>query len=270
MTSSATDQFADLAQTYGEMAHWPFRRDLELPSVFDVLGDLAGLDVLDYGCGEGTYCRLLKSCKARTVVGFDPQAGMLNGARSCEQAQPLGIEYVDQLAQLQGRHFDLVLAVYVLPYAADVDELGRMCVEMAGLLKPGGRLVTLPVHPAFNSTPGYYSKYGFDLSWAGDDPRHTAVTLRLLRRDPPCTIDARCWSYPDLEQALGKAHFTSIVHTWPSVPRVPLTQAEREHLHDYLAAPHAVITQCVLGPTEVMQDGCPVASPGRTPNAGTR
>lgn len=143
MFGSTRSQFDDLSSLYEDMVSWPFRKEIETPSVLETLGDVRGKDVLDFGCGDGTYSRILKRLGARRVVGFDVAEGMLAHGQQRESENPLGIEYTNELSESLNGQFDLVLSVYVMPYARRKPELDRMCANMARVLRQGGRLVTL-------------------------------------------------------------------------------------------------------------------------------
>ena len=49
----------------------PLRRYVELPSVYQFLGDVTGLSILDLACGTGYYARELRRRGAARVVGVD-------------------------------------------------------------------------------------------------------------------------------------------------------------------------------------------------------
>ena len=122
-------QFAELASLYEEMAGLPWRRDLEIPTVLGLIGDLTGAAVLDIGCGSGMYTRRICRRGARRVVGIDESDGMVAYAKAREQQERLGIEYlVGPLPASEHGTFDLVLGVYVLPYATTLGELLALCV----------------------------------------------------------------------------------------------------------------------------------------------
>jgi SAM-dependent methyltransferase len=244
MTSTAYSQFDGLATLYEDMANWPFRRDIEIPGVLEVVGDVAGRDILDFGCGDGTYCRMLKRHGASSVVGFDKAGGMLQHAQSRERNECLGIQFVSGLGPDLDGQFDLVLGVYVLPYAADKTELESMCVHMRRLLRPGGRLVTLPIHPEYAPAPGYYEPYGFSLTQVPPHRNGGDVRLDLFYSGHGETVTARYWSAAVLDSALRDAGFEEIVRRNP-VPSalMPVDQAP-ELLRAYLSRPHAVILQC--------------------------
>jgi len=84
-------QFEHVADVFDKVLDdVPFRRDVEVPSVLSVLGDVAGLRVLDLGCGSGIYPRLLAR-RGASVTGLDQSPGMIEQARRSEAAEPLGI-----------------------------------------------------------------------------------------------------------------------------------------------------------------------------------
>lgn len=248
MASTATHQFDNLANIYEDMVTWPFRRDIEVPSVLDALGDVHGKDVLDFGCGEGTYSRLLKARGAHRVVGYDLAEGMLRHARETEEKEPRGIEFTSSLSEALDHRFDLVLGVYVLPYAQDERALFRMCADMGRLLKPGGRLVTLPIHPEFEPRPDYYEPYGFRLASNAPRTDGAEVKLDLFYSNHDAHIVAWYWSAPALDRAMEQAGFSTVVHRNPMPPGLIAPEQAPQLLQAYLRKPHAVILDCRYGP----------------------
>ena len=63
------------------------------PAVLALCEPVAGLRVLELGCGEGYCARQLCHRGAREVTGLDLSAGMLQAALAQEQREPLGIRY---------------------------------------------------------------------------------------------------------------------------------------------------------------------------------
>jgi ubiquinone/menaquinone biosynthesis C-methylase UbiE len=107
-----------------------------------VLGDVAGLDVVDLGCGTGYVSAWLLRQGARPV-GVDPTPAQLATAR--EMQQELGLEFplVEAVAEsvpLPDASFDLAMSEYGASIWADPE---RWIPEAARLLRPGGRLVFL-------------------------------------------------------------------------------------------------------------------------------
>ncbi len=103
---------------------------------FQELGDLAGRDVLDYGCGHGIAAVVLARSGAR-VTAFDLSAGYLEEARRRAQANGVLIRFVqadgERLPFADGT-FDRIWGNAVLHHL-NVTVAGR---EIHRVLRPGG------------------------------------------------------------------------------------------------------------------------------------
>jgi ubiquinone/menaquinone biosynthesis C-methylase UbiE len=134
-----TDASAKAAWAQDEITWGVYeRRESEL----QVLGDVAGLDVVELGCGTAYFSAWLAKRGARPV-GVDPTPAQLDTARRLQQetgiAFPL-IEGIGEQVPLPDASFDLVLSEYGASIWADPK---RWIPEAARLLRPGGRLVFL-------------------------------------------------------------------------------------------------------------------------------
>lgn len=123
-------------------------RELVLdPATLALLGDVAGLRVLDAGCGEGRFARMLAERGAR-VVGVDLSPRMIELAREEEERELRGIEYLvgdlADLSPLRRGSFDLAVAYMSIH---DVRRYRRAIKEIARVLRPGGRFVFSAAHP---------------------------------------------------------------------------------------------------------------------------
>ena len=115
-------------------------------SDLNVLGDVAGLDVCELGCGTAYFSAWLAKKGARPV-GVDITPAQLATARRMQATTGLEFPLVEADAGATGlpaASFDLVLSEYgasiwVDPY--------RWIPEAARLLRPGGRLVFLANSP---------------------------------------------------------------------------------------------------------------------------
>ena len=119
---------------------------IEEPVVREAIGDVAGLEVLDLGCGTGRHSLWLASAGA-TVTGVDFSEGMMEEAR----AKP-GAEAVRFLAHDLARplpfaagSFDVVVSGLVLEHLAALD---AFFAEARRVLRPRGRAVVSAMHPA--------------------------------------------------------------------------------------------------------------------------
>ncbi len=104
---------------------------------------LAGLSVLDIGCGGGLLCEPLARLGAE-VTGIDPAPGSIEVARRHAEASGLVIRYeaasVESLAAKPGR-FDAVLAMEVVEHVTDVEAfVGTACGLVASAVgsRPSG------------------------------------------------------------------------------------------------------------------------------------
>lgn len=104
---------------------------------------LAGLDVLDIGCGGGLLCEPMRRLGAR-VTGIDAAEENIRTAAHHARESGLDIAYrsilPEDLAEdmaAQGAAFDLVLNMEVIEHVADVDAFLR---ASARLVKPGGAM----------------------------------------------------------------------------------------------------------------------------------
>src|SRR5262245_41270587 len=158
-----TTDYNTIANEYKRAKLQPWRLHIEVHTVSELVGAVAGTSVLDMACGEGFHTRFLKQKGAGRVVGVDISAAMIDLARKEESQHPLGIEYVVQDVMELDLHeeFDLVFAAYLLNYASTREELLAMCQAIARHLKAGVRFVTINNNPDSTGATEAMRPYGF-------------------------------------------------------------------------------------------------------------
>lgn len=152
---SVLDGYAAWAQRYDEEDN-PLAL-IEGPAILEACGNVAGLSILDVGCGTGRHSLPLIKAGAN-VVGVDFSAEMLAVAsRRFEEWQLT----VDPRTAVRGlgefrqhslpdqfpfadQSFALVIMGLVIEHVADLDAVMR---EAFRVLKPGGRCLVSALHP---------------------------------------------------------------------------------------------------------------------------
>ena len=118
---------------------------IEIPELFELIGDVTNLSILDLGCGAGGHDRKLIELGAKRVLGIDLSKNMINEAINSNNSNK--IEYrimsmndIDTISE----KFDLVVSSLAIHYIEDYDSL---CKKVYNLLNDGGRFIFSCGHP---------------------------------------------------------------------------------------------------------------------------
>lgn len=107
--------------------------------LFELIGSVADQTFLDVGCGDAEFASKLAR-RGALVVGLDADAAMLTAARRRAAADSVRLRLVRGSAEMlpfKEASFDGAVAVATLCFVNDAE---RAVLEMARVLKPGGRL----------------------------------------------------------------------------------------------------------------------------------
>lgn len=134
--------------------------------MLELCGEVDGLDVLDIGCGEGRFCRMLGKRGAR-ITGIDPTEELIIEA---QRRQPEAIYHVAKAEKLPlaDACIDLVVSYLSL---LDIPDYRVAIKEMKRVLKPGGRCV-IANHNGFSTASSKYwarDEHNNKLHWTMDN-----------------------------------------------------------------------------------------------------
>lgn len=123
----------------------PTRTGLLDRPMLEACGDVAGLRILDCGCGEGRFCRILAGRGAEYVLGLDLCAPMIEAARELQgEREAYGVADVQDLGFLESGTFDLCVSYL---NQCDLPDFMANTREVFRILKPGGSFLVANLHP---------------------------------------------------------------------------------------------------------------------------
>ncbi len=210
-------QYDSIADAYSEGKQSPLRRYVEAYSLFQWVGSVRGLRVLDLACGDGIYSRRLKAGGAAEVIGADISQKMIDIAVAREQQEQQGIEYVcidaakiGQVPGFAGR-FDLVVGAYLFHYAPDEKALAAMCQAVKTCLRPGGRFVGINENPDQSLTDfAGYAQYGFNKVACAPLLDATPVTYSMVSGRELISFVVHYYGRSAYQRAFDQAGFSEV------------------------------------------------------------
>jgi SAM-dependent methyltransferase len=105
-------------------------------------------NALDVGCGEGRFCRMLKS-DGMKIVGVDPTPALILAARA-RDTTGIYLQAAAERLPFANETFDLVVSYLTL---IDIPDIESAIQEMARVLRPGGALLIANLN-SFNTACG--------------------------------------------------------------------------------------------------------------------
>lgn len=168
--------------------------EVEQRTVLSLIGNVAGLTVLDAGCGSGRYLRELGS-RGAVAMGVDLSRAMLSRAK----LESTKVARADVRAiPLSGASVDVVVCGLAL---GDFVELELALSEFARVVRPGGFVIYSVVHPDGESQ-GWARTFESDgRQWAVEGVWHSLDRHRKACAAAGITISD--WCEPELEQVPG-------------------------------------------------------------------
>jgi len=171
--------------------------------VKDLLGDVTGKKVLDYGCGTGTFSRYLQAMGA-TVTGVDVSENMIGVAK---RNSPEDIVYSvisdGGLDFLAGDSFDFVVSNFVLCTIPSRKEISTILRQIYRVLKKDGSFIFMNSNWDKSNGREFVS---FKLDHCNNLISGCPITA-IIKSDPPISLYDFFWSIDDYRKMLMEAGF---------------------------------------------------------------
>lgn len=201
-------QYDKFSAEYASLAEIdPAKKFVQYPSALKLLGEIKNKQILDIGCGNGTFTRMLAR-RGASVVGYDPSAKMIEAAQESEQQEKLGIKYFvsDRPPILPGMKFDQVVSVMVLLYALDQKNLQEIFSYAFQVLKNKGSFSSITFNPGFKRL----GEIAYNRRFSKTDDNKIQVEFIGVNGLVEMSAKFSDLSVADYETAAKKAGFTQL------------------------------------------------------------
>lgn len=130
------EQYRSREDSLDRLVEWPAQRDM--------IGDVAGLSLLDLGCGNGGKLIELARDGAVDSVGIDISGNFLAEPPAGVQLVQFDLSELDTIAELKDRKFDRIMFLQSFGYASDPVRTLRAARE---ILAPDGFILLTRTQP---------------------------------------------------------------------------------------------------------------------------
>lgn len=140
---------------------------MEGPVIWELMGDVENLQILDLGCGDGSFGLKLSERGAASYKGIDGSKNMIELAHSNLEGSLCQVEQgrIENYSFPQ-EAFDLVISRLALHYIADIE---RVFQNIYFALKTNGRLIFSIEHPVITSSEKRWEGKGKRQDWLVDN-----------------------------------------------------------------------------------------------------
>lgn len=138
----------------------PFRLVVTNKAVLKFFKNEKKLKILDAGCGEGYLSRALAKM-GHNVFGIDSSVQLIRAAKEMENKEPLGIKYFVgdfRKTDFPSNFFDAILSHQSIH---EIPNPEKAIKEFYRILKKGGKIACLFLHPCFDFLPEDLKKEHF-------------------------------------------------------------------------------------------------------------
>ncbi|MCW1930283.1 MAG: class I SAM-dependent methyltransferase [Candidatus Kerfeldbacteria bacterium] len=204
----------DIKREWDQLSEWYQSKDsrtdwlVGYPIVLEMLGNIQGKTILDYGCGNGSFSRfLVQNYPLSTVVGVDTSANAVSNAiQKTDSSLPITYHTTHSYQDLKNFSFDHVCFNFVFCTIPNFETITNICSLVYAQLPKGGRCVILDPHP-----DSHGKKFtSFESESPREKKRGERVHVKLFTSSIDLELDDYYLSEDDYRSALTQAGFSEI------------------------------------------------------------
>lgn len=221
--------FGKIKEYSNFVSHDPFRNELHYPAILKALGAIQGKRILDVGCGDGLFTRMLAD-KGGQVVGYDMAPELIDEAKNHTHEENISLRFIVATPETfkSNEEFDFAISVMVLSYATSLDNLKSFFISTHNALRAGGSFSSVIFNPEFErfnkiiGTRRFVTMEDNTVQVNFLNPNNHEVTFTSLLRQ---------FTKEDYESSARTAGFTE--YSW--IPLYPSEESEKEFGKDFWA-----------------------------------
>ncbi len=123
-----------------------YHKEVIVPKLLQKLGSIKNKKILDLGCGQGFFCRILSKKQAK-VTGVDLSKNLIHLAKTYPTYD---IQYFisssENLSFLEENSFDFAISILSI---GNIKNISQTFKEIYKILKNNGKFIFVIIHPCF-------------------------------------------------------------------------------------------------------------------------
>ena len=188
-----------------------YHRFVIFPAIKKILDrekdNIKNLKVIDFACGQGVFCRVLKDLSINEITGLDISSALIKQAkkRGSEGINYITADVTKLLSQNGNLKYDLKTEYYdyltIILSIQNISPITPVFKAASKLLKKGGSIIIVMMHPSFR-IPQYS-----DWSFNEKEDRQERMIWKYLESE-----DIKITTNPGKEASGEKSTFTTHYH----------------------------------------------------------
>ena len=131
-----------------DKTRFDYNRDIEVPAMIKMIGNVKNKVILDMGCGFGDHAHKLSKQGAKEIIGFDLSKEQIKFAKKQKiKNAKFDIGSMDEKLKYKDNNFDLVISSLALHY---VKHINQLFAEVNRVLKKNSLFIISTGHPIFD------------------------------------------------------------------------------------------------------------------------